>query len=180
MATALYKLAKSHSPNFSLDLHTQTPVTSISPSPSSNLSRRCTVNTPRGTITCSYIIHATNGYASHLLPQFTGPGPQAIIPTRGQVLALRVSVPTEKLGKSAWVANDGFEYWFPRPTPKGENPLVIFGGGREYELYNADDGVLNEDVSKALSRFLPVIFEGKYEEGREPEMEWVCLEFRGN
>ena len=138
------------------------------------------MNTPRGTITCSYIIHATNGYASHLLPQFTGPGPQAIIPTRGQVLALRASVPIKKLGKSAWVANDGFKYWFPRPTPKGENPLVILGGRREaskkpYELYVEEDSVINEDVSKALRGFLPGIFEGKFEEGREPEMEWVCL-----
>ena len=46
-------------------------------------------------------------------------------------------------------------------------------------MYNADDSVLNEDVSKALSRFLPVIFEGKFEEGREPEMEWVCLSIFG-
>lgn len=98
---------------------------------------------------------------------------------RGQVLALRAAVPSSKFERSGWVANDGFEYWFPRPTKQDENPIVILGGGREaskkpYELYVEDDSVLNEEVSKVLKGFLPGIFEGKYEEGREPEMEWVC------
>ena len=38
-----------------------------------------------------------------------------------------------------------------------------------------DDSVINEEVSKALRGSLPGIFEGKFEEGREPEMELVCL-----
>ena len=101
-----------------------------------------------------------------------------IIPMQGQVLTLHTSVPIEKLRRSAWVANDSFKYWFPCPTTEGENPLVIFEGGREvskkpYELYVEDDSVLNKDVSKALRGFLPGIFDGKYEEGGEPEMEWV-------
>ena len=46
---------------------------------------------------------------------------------------------------------------------------------KPYELYVEDDSVINEEVSKALRGSLPGIFEGKFEEGREPEMELVCL-----
>lgn len=86
---------------------------------------------------------------------------------------------------SGWGANQGFEYWFPRPSKSGEggddeNPLVILSGGREtastqFELYEGDDSVIDKDVSRTLNEFLPNLFEGKYEKGREPEMEWVCL-----
>lgn len=60
------------------------------------------------------------------------------------------------------------------------SPLVILGGGREsaspqFELYEEDDSVINGDVSRALKDFLPNLFEGRYEKGREPEMEWVCV-----
>jgi len=167
-------------------MHTRTPVTSItSRSPASSLviPRRYIINTPRGGISCSYVIHATNAYASHLLPHFTGP--RGIIPNRGQVIALRAAVGRDKLGMAGWVANEVFEYWSPMPAKydggKGENeenPLVILGGGREatapqFELYEDDDSVINEDVSRLLKDFLPNLFEGRYEKGREPEMEWV-------
>jgi hypothetical protein len=61
------------------------------------------------------------------------------------------------------------------------NPLVILGGAREvtphFEMYEEDDSVLNEVVSRALKDFLPNLFEGRYEKGREAEMEWVSLPF---
>jgi hypothetical protein len=58
-------------------------------------------------------------------------------------------------------------------------PLIILGGGREaekkngYEVGTTDDSVLNEKVGKALRGFLPQVFPGWYEEGKEPEWEWV-------
>jgi hypothetical protein len=102
-------------------------------------------------------------------------------------MALRSNASASELTKVGWVANQGWEYWFPRPVKQcldneGEkegNPLVILGGGREVErskfgLCACDDSVLNEDVGRALRKFLPGLFPGKYKEGREPEMEWVC------
>ncbi|KZP19709.1 FAD dependent oxidoreductase [Athelia psychrophila] len=185
LVTQLYLLAKSRTPDFSSSLHTRTPVTSISPASansSSNSSRRYTLDTPRGQIKCSNIIHATNAHASHLLPQLTGA--DGIIPTRGQVMALRAAVSRDELGTSGWGGNEGFEYWFPMPATRkmeeGEveaNPLTIIGGGREvaspqFELYEEDDSVVNKDVSRALTDFLPNLFEGRYEKGRTAEMEW--------
>ncbi|KAF7985817.1 hypothetical protein HWV62_476 [Athelia sp. TMB] len=181
LVTQLYLLAKSRTPDFSLSIHTRTPVTSIFAADStSNLEfgRRYTLDTPRGLIKCSYIVHATNAHASHLLPQFTGPN--GIIPTRGQAMALGAAVTREELGTSGWGGNEGFEYWFPMPAsvdmPEA-NPITILGGGREvatpqFELYEEDDSSLNEDVSRALIDFLPNLFKGRYEKGRKPDMEW--------
>ncbi|TFK68906.1 FAD dependent oxidoreductase [Pluteus cervinus] len=176
--TELFKIAKSHTPEFDLSLHTNTPVTAIYPG-SNTSSRRWVLSTPRGTLRCSHVIHATNAYASHLLPQFSGP--TGIIPTRGQIIATRAAVSAKSLTKSSWDGNEGFEYWFPRPVQNpDEKPLVILGGGREssgpaFELYQTDDSRLHPEVGEALRGFLPGAFPGKYDEGTEPEMEWTGI-----
>ncbi|GJE93842.1 FAD dependent oxidoreductase [Phanerochaete sordida] len=168
----LYNLAKDHTPSFVLDLHTRTPATSITRLDAA----RWSVSTPRGSIACTHVLHATNAYVSHLLPHLYGPA--GVIPARGQVLALRAAAPADVLTKAAWGANEGFEYWFPRPVKAHEAaPLVILGGGREaaaprYELYEIDDSRVDEDIGKAMRAFLPSVFPGNYEAGREPEAEW--------
>ncbi|KAK7024870.1 FAD dependent oxidoreductase [Favolaschia claudopus] len=199
--TQLYLLAKNKtSSQFNLKLHTRTPVTSISLSSKSSISsssssRRWAVTTPRGTLDCSHIIHATNAYASHLLPHLSGPA--GIVPARGQVVALRANVVADKMFKCSWDGNQGFEYWFPRPVElqgaadlndkSDENlkenlkkPLVILGGGREvegsgFEFGETDDSVLNVEVGKMLRGFLPAVFPGKFDAGQEPEMEWTGI-----
>ncbi|KAF8882285.1 hypothetical protein BD779DRAFT_1543814 [Infundibulicybe gibba] len=178
--THVYKLAQAH---IDLTLHTRTPVTSVTASPRGSR-RAWTLHTPRGPITCAHVVHATNAYASHLLPRFAGPG--GIVPTRGQVIALRANARLEELGTSSWDGNEGFEYWFPRPlrgsdAPDGRgdaHPLVILGGGREasgpgFEYYETDDSTLHPDVGRALKGFLHSAFPGKFADGRQPEMEWV-------
>ncbi|KAJ6480953.1 FAD dependent oxidoreductase [Mycena sanguinolenta] len=174
--TRLYQLAQSKGgSHFELKIHTRTPATSISPSSSS--SRRWAVTTPRGVLNCSYIIHATNAYASHLLPHMSGPA--GIVPTRGQIVALRASVPADELRKCSWDGNEGFEYWFPRPSSSHETPLVILGGGREvlpdFEWGQSDDSSVNDFVGASLRKFLPAVFPGKFEKGMEPEMEWTGI-----
>ncbi|KAJ7617460.1 FAD dependent oxidoreductase [Mycena polygramma] len=173
--TQLYLLAKAKAKGFELNIHTRTPVTSISASPSS--SRRWALQTRRGVLNCSYVIHATNAYASHLLPHMTGPF--GIIPTRGQVLALRANVPAQELAKCSWDGNDGFEYWFPRPVVGVEKPLVILGGAREvapdFEFYQTDDSTVNDAVGLALRKFLPAVFPGKFAKDGQPEMEWTGI-----
>jgi len=178
LVTRLYYLAQ-NSPHLDLHLFTSVPVTRISRSDSE--SPRWSIKTPRGNITTTYVIHATNAYASHLLPHLAGPG--GIIPTRGQVIATRASVTGEELTRVGWGGNEGFEYWFPRPldrTKAEERPLVILGGGREasaadFELYQTDDGSVNTDVGHILRKFLPEVFPGKYDPGKDPEMEWTGI-----
>ncbi|KAF5362597.1 hypothetical protein D9758_009584 [Tetrapyrgos nigripes] len=185
LVTQLYYSAKSNPAHLSLNLHTSTPVTSIEyldDAGDGHGSRRLKVNTPRGSIMTSYILHATNAYASYLLPHMHGP--EGIVPTRGQVIASRAACSSENLTKSAWYTNEGFEYWFPRPLKsdiegagEADFPLCILGGGRGaaspgFEWYEADDSTCNKLVGDALKGFLPGLFPGKYEEGKEPEMEW--------
>lgn len=174
--TQLYYLAQKSfdtAHGSSLRLHTNTPVTSIKSSDGNK--RRWSLQTPRGAVSCNIVLHATNGYASHLLPFLTGPN--GIIPTRGQVIATRAAVPVDSLSRASWSGNEGFEYWFPRPTISSENPLVILGGGREiekdFELYETDDSVVNKQASEVLRAFLPAVFPGKYDKQSAPEMEWV-------
>jgi glycine/D-amino acid oxidase-like deaminating enzyme len=154
-------------------------VTAIHPANlASTDARDWVLTTPRGELKCNYVVHATNAYASYLLPHMQGP--EGIIPTRGQVMALRADTSLVDLSRSGWGGNEGFEYWFPRPVadPATDKPLVILGGGREavspkFELYVEDDSAVNQDIGQALRNFLPSVFPGKFQKGREPEMEWV-------
>ncbi|KAI0653380.1 FAD dependent oxidoreductase [Cubamyces menziesii] len=167
LVTHLHKLTEEtgkNSATSSLHLHTNTPVTAIS-----SIAFGCS-SLP------SYVLHATNAYASHLLPQLRGPS--GIIPTRGQIIATRAAVSDSALTNSAFIGKEGFEFWFPRPLEPGRTqPLVILGGGREstkpeFELYEADDSTVNLKVGETLRKFLPAVFPGRYEGGNEPEVEW--------
>ncbi|KAI0750588.1 FAD dependent oxidoreductase [Irpex lacteus] len=179
LVSHLFTLAESASPDFNLTLHTRTPVTSLTPTPGS--SRNVTLHTPRGDVKCTVALHATNGYASHLLPFMHG----EIVPTRGQIIATRANVPYpfgSPDRREGYVANNGFEYWFPRPknTPD-ENELAIVGGGHEVldggrlEQYTIDDSTLNAKVGKVLRDTLPAVYPGKFDVGQEPEVEWTGI-----
>ncbi|KAG6381864.1 FAD dependent oxidoreductase [Boletus reticuloceps] len=182
LVTKLYQLAQSRTgKGFDLTLHTHTPVTAIqrenvsssASEPSANATRAYRLLTPRGAIACSRVVHATNAYASHLLPFLAGP--QGIVPVRGQVIATRASVGTDQIKINSWTANEGREYWFPRPIDSAdEKPLVILGGAGNV-VYVDDDTTCHPKVGESLRAFLPTVFEGKFERGREPEMEWTGI-----
>ncbi|KAH9475491.1 hypothetical protein JR316_0012602 [Psilocybe cubensis] len=75
LVTHLFKDAQTPSPKVAVELHTKTPVTAITKierESSKEPRRRWNLHTPRGNIDCEYVIHATNGYASHLLPFLAG------------------------------------------------------------------------------------------------------------
>lgn len=84
LVTHLYNFAKS---KLSLSLHTSTPVNIVERNSETTNSHRWKLHTPRGLISCSYVVHATNAYASHLIPHLRGS--VGIVPTRGQVVAVR-------------------------------------------------------------------------------------------
>ncbi|KAL0954218.1 hypothetical protein HGRIS_005346 [Hohenbuehelia grisea] len=197
LVTHIFNMAQQAMPHLNLTLHTHTPVTFVDPLSvphQSNISaRRWSLNTPRGRISCSQVVHATNAYASALLPTLAGPS--GIVPTRGQVIAVRAKPGTgSRIGIASWLGNEGFEYWFPRPPEAAkenaqdnnieveedkDGALVILGGGREasgptFEFGVADDSQVHLGVSDVLRGFLPRVFPGLYEE-REPDMEWTGI-----
>ncbi|KAG8716201.1 hypothetical protein FRC11_007375 [Ceratobasidium sp. 423] len=163
---------------FSLDLFTHAPVNAVEPI-SGDPTYRWSVMTQRGNVKARYVVHATNAYASHLLPQLAGPS-KGIIPTRAQCVAARGSIEAHKWPVVGWGGNEGYEYWFARPPQDAnEKTLVILGGGREtavpnYEYNVADDSSVNPVVSQSLRRFLPRLYPGDFEEN-EPEMEWAGI-----
>jgi glycine/D-amino acid oxidase-like deaminating enzyme len=176
LVTQLFKLAQNASTAVSLKLHTHTPVTAVRQLPTNGDAHRWWLETHRGSVTCTHVVHATNAYAPALLPQLGGLG--GIVPTRGQAISIRAAVPACGLSLSSFTANHGMEYWFVRPgSAPDERPLVILGGARlaEGSSRNAttDDSVLDPAVGRRLRVFLPEVFPGKFEKGAEPEMEWV-------
>ena len=176
LVTQLFKLAQNVSEAFTLKLHTHTPVTGVKRSSEYSDTRRWTLETPRGSVGCTHVVHATNAYASSLLPQLAGH--IGVVPTRGQVIAVRAAVPARELTLSGFTAGRGMDYWFVRPgSAPDERPLVILGGERlaEGSAHGAttDDSVIDPVVGGRLREFLPGVFPGKFERGVEPEMEWV-------
>ncbi|KAF7308157.1 DAO domain-containing protein [Mycena chlorophos] len=169
----LFLEANSTTPALDLRLHTHTPVTSVVADDSSST---WSLRTPRGAINCSFVVHATNGYASHLLPQFAG----HIAPVRGQVIATRAAVPLSELTTSSWAGDEG--YWFPRPVPTNDSqhPLVILGGrrvdaGHPYEVDTTDDSAVNPTIGRSLRAFLPRLFPRFFDAATSPEMEWTGI-----
>jgi glycine/D-amino acid oxidase-like deaminating enzyme len=103
--------------NYRLQLHTNTPVTSII-SPAGGTGHY-TIHTSRGIVKARHVINATNAWISHLYPEFE----KKIIPTRGQV----VQVDGKHLKLNPMGFNDGGEYLVQRPDNS-----IIFGGGRRF------------------------------------------------
>lgn len=176
LVTRLFKLAQNASEASTLKLHTHTPVKTVKRSPECSNARCWTLETPRGSVGCTHVVHATNAYASGLLPQLAGR--TGIVPTRGQAIAVRAAVPARELTLSGFTANHGGDYWFVRPgSAPDERPLIILGGKRLAEGSargaTTDDSVIDPVVGRRLREFLPEVFPGRFEMGAEPEMEWV-------
>ncbi|KAI1142571.1 FAD dependent oxidoreductase [Hypoxylon sp. FL0543] len=155
----------------SFNLQTNTPVTGLSraetspifssPGGSNTSTPKATsiwtVHTPRGTIATPQVLLATNGYTSHLLPQFS----DLIVPTRGQVSSLKPpeepsspSDPPLDIKHTYYIQgepSDPFsrdDYLIQRPPPTAE---LVFGGGRQYAKGRGinvwDDSTIDEPVA---------------------------------
>jgi len=151
-----------------LFLFTQTPCTGITPP--SAVTPYYTVQTPRGTITAHHIIHATNGWASHLLPGLRG----KIIPVRGVMSAQRpgTGLPTSAAGSRAhtfYYTPPGFDYLTQLPGHEGkgngEGGELLFGGGAAQEgrfvlseVGVADDSGYHLGIASHIQGALPEHF----------------------
>ncbi|KAM0544374.1 hypothetical protein ACHAPJ_011833 [Fusarium lateritium] len=164
----LKKLVDEHGHRFSLE--TNTPVTSIT-----ETAGNYSVVTPRGTIKASKIIHCTNGYLGHLLPNLVG-----------KVYPVKATMSTQKLGPSfpmigdqiSWTyvgkgsldterdCIDAAYYYAQQNTKTGE----MFIGGEVttlQESFTSDDSDVGKTPRENLTTaVLPRIFTGT---GGDPE-----------
>ena len=150
-----------------LDLFTHTPCTGIT-SPST-VTPYYTVQTPRGTLTAHHIVHATNGWSSHLLFGLRG----KIIPLRGTMTAQRPGsgLPTTATGsRRSHVfchTPPGFDYLtqLPKNEEDDGDGELLFGGGAVLgghlilsEVGVADDSGYNLAIASHVQGALPEYF----------------------
>lgn len=149
-----------------LNLQTKTPVTKIEPctddARGSTSGPRQILHTPRGIIKARHVILATNGYTSHLLPEFA----DLIVPGRGIMTALLPPFKSKRLENSyGFVGALGGspvhdDYLNQRPFSGVLNPSgqLMFGGGYAGKNLNmigeTDDSVLDEGSTKYLREAL--------------------------
>ena len=168
-----------------LNLQTKTPVTKLeslsmdTPVTGGAPPFRQTLHTPRGAIQARHVILATNGYTSHLLPEFS----DLIVPERGTMTALVPPAGSTPLAHSyGFVGAFGAkpthdDYLNQRPLTDVPNPRghLMFGGGYAGRKLNmigeTDDGVLDEGATAYLrSALLKLLtFDGGAEGSGEGE-----------
>ncbi|KIW20701.1 hypothetical protein PV08_01278 [Exophiala spinifera] len=162
--TALYHLLLARHPqNFSIE--TNTMVESIQVSGEDD---KCPflVKTSRGDIAATHVIHATDAFASTLIPGLKG----KLFPIRGHMTAQRPGDAFPDFGGSrSWglIRNSGFEYITQHPHNEA-NPLtdvIMAGGGIDLSEEQGMDevGVWGDDhtsvsISAYLGGILPVAF----------------------
>lgn len=152
-----------------INLQTNTTVTGITSSPSTKSSAgkgrpQHKLQTPRGAITASHVILATNGYTSHLLPSFA----PIIVPMRCEMSALHPPRGSERLPDSyGFVGCKGQspnedDYLVQRlfyDTPSGpRGGQLMFGGGRGAAMYSCvgewEDDVVDPGEAEYLRKSL--------------------------
>lgn len=126
------------------------------------------VHTSRGEIAASHVIHATDSFASNLIPGLKG----KLFPLRGHMSAQRPGTAFPKLnGSRSWslIGKRGFEYITQRPDSHDEednlaNALMAGGGVVQSEHRGLDEfGIWRDDqtsapISAYLGGILPVAF----------------------
>ncbi|KJY01925.1 fad dependent oxidoreductase superfamily like protein [Zymoseptoria brevis] len=159
-----------------VNLQTHTPVQNVVRSVGSGSPRAWTVDTPRGSVQASKVIHASNAYTSALLPEYK----QAIVPVRGICCHI---VPTKKpaplLSNSYMmrIAPDEFDYLIPRT----DGSIVVGGGRRDYyrhlnEWYDVvDDSKLIEPAKKYFDGYMQRHFNGWEDSGAYTNKIWTGI-----
>ncbi|KAM0418715.1 hypothetical protein ACHAPT_012313 [Fusarium lateritium] len=156
-------------------LYSHTLVSSVSSTQDKN--GTWTVTTPRGLIKAQKIIYATNGYTSHLLPEYA----RCIVPIRG--IACHISSPkgtdTPHLVNTYGIRFDARNNDYLIPRPDGS---IIVGGARQRFWHNKkrwygttrDDELIEEAVSY-FDDYMQRHFRGWKDSGAKVESIWTGI-----
>lgn len=123
-------------------LQTFTPVASVLPSSEDMSGYRWLVQTSRGTVKTKFVVYATNGYTSALVPEMK----DKIVPVRGMVARL-AGENTPKLNDSYLMRFSEHEYDYMIPRPDGS---IVLGGARRDFFKNLDEWFDVTDDSKLI------------------------------
>jgi glycine/D-amino acid oxidase-like deaminating enzyme len=171
LVTGIFEqLLKDYSQRFSIE--TSTPVISVSHS--SDLSPAeypYRLTTPRGPICAGKVLHCTNAHSSHLLPSLSG----KVFPLRGTMSAqsqgklpnLGSSNSFSYMDKGTLDPETNIWSWTLYYITQDPNTGNMYVGGEKQKLDQllvSDDTVIGEIPGEALSKVLPKIFSGGWEE----------------
>ena len=112
-----------------LDVEAFTPATSVVHRVSTNSKAALEVQTPRGSIKASSVLHCTNGFASRLIPGLVG----KIFPLRG---TMTVQEPPSSLTN-----HGGDRSWAFLRQPEYDTKSGLFDPGLDYLTQNATSGL---------------------------------------
>jgi glycine/D-amino acid oxidase-like deaminating enzyme len=177
LITAIWSQLRSLYPT-RLAIETSTPVTKISYDATISITHPYSLDTPRGRVRAKKVIHATNGYTGHLLPEL-----------RGKIYPVRGTMSTQK-STSEFGQHGDTRSWsmyksscFDKETATFEaglyygaqNPRtgdIFFGGERAniYEMLNGDDTQIGIPCRNNLSDVLPRFFINGWRAGSKPEV----------
>lgn len=164
-----------------LSIETNTPVASISHDPSTNSTHPYILHTPRGIIRATKIIHATNGYTGHLVPELRG----KIYPLRGTMSTQKAPAEFGRHGHElswSFVSSGDFDsttntlevgLYYSNQNPKTGD---IFVGGERAKLNEiliSDDSQVGKPCVDNISTMLPRYFPQGWKEGESPEVRRV-------
>lgn len=158
-----------------VDLQTNTPVSSITPTHAESVTG-WVVNTGRGSIKCHTVIHATNGYASALVPEIKG----KIVPVKGMVARL-VPKSAPKLAESYMMRFSDYEYDYLIPRP--DSSIVVGGARRDFykDLHSwfdvSDDGSSISGAENYFDGYMQRHFRGWEDCDVRTESLWTGSEF---
>lgn len=121
-----------------LNLQSHTPALTISDRDASGL---ITITTPRGTLKAKTVLHTTNRWASHLLPEFQS----LILGERSTLAAIKAP--------EGFIKHTGAQHWdsmvnnYHLQLPPPSNAIIL-GGARQYLVHRPDDCFPNDDEDK--------------------------------
>lgn len=162
-------------------METKTPVTEITYDKDADSQYPYIVHTPRGNVHAKKVIHATNGFTGHLLPELRG----KIYPLRGTMSTQKSTPEFGNRGHEvSWSVTGGGGY---DPTTQimdvgllysNQNPRTgdIFIGGEKAkinEILVSDDTQIGAPCVENLSSVLPRVFTKGWKDDEKPEVKQI-------
>ena len=157
-------------------IETNTPVTAIKYDQAANSQYPYALITPRGTIRAKAVIHCTNGWAGHLLPNLRG----AIFSLRGTMSTQAAGSELPRVGDcTSWStfdrprydpADGSFTSNFYYITQNAETGDVFVGGekSKPEDLLTSDDTKISPLSEENLRTILPKIFRRGWKDSEVP------------
>jgi glycine/D-amino acid oxidase-like deaminating enzyme len=154
-----------------VNLQTNTPATSVKPTPDGGV----IVETPRGSIRAGRVIYASNGYTSGLLPVYE----KNIHPCKG--ICCRITVPegtTSPLLNNSYInrtKDNTLSYLIPRP----DGSIVVGGAAKLFKPFreqwydNVDDSILIEAAKEYYTDYMQQTYHGWEGSGAKVDQIWT-------